>query len=75
MIINGEKIEFAQGIDRGVDVLGQYWSVFYTWWYKEEMFSFGSCRLYEQFMPESIHKVCVAENTLENIKNMLTEVT
>ena len=60
-------------IKRGIDRLGEYWSVFYAWWYDGEMFSFGSCRAYEDLIPEVENIGWVSEDTLETIKYIMLE--
>ena len=62
-------------IERGVDKLGVYWSVVYTWWYDEKVFAFGSGRLYEDFMPEVENRDWFVKHTLEVIEYKLAEET
>jgi|TARA_R110001606_G_scaffold227127_1_gene375201 hypothetical protein len=73
MIIDGEEVMFVQSVDRGIDVLGQYWAVFYTWWYKGEVFKIGSDRIYESYTPEEENKDWVAEDTLRTIEVLLEQ--
>lgn len=60
-------IDYIKTVNRGVDKLGKYWLVMYSWEVGGKEFALGSSRFYEDYLPEKDHVEHVSEVTLKTI--------